>query len=110
MAIRINSDHASVYASRSEAKSGLNDLTSAKAALQRALELAKKQGEDDDFSAAIESRLQELDVVEAAVVYFSEPKFAKFSILRPYRIQMGTVNSSSDIVLRDTEGKISAQL
>ena len=71
--------------------------------LQNALELAKKHGEED-FSVVIDERLQELDVVEAAVTYFSEPRFAKFSILRECRIQMGTVNSRADIVLRDAEG------
>ena len=107
LAIRINPDYASVYAGRGEAKSDLNDLIGAKADLQRALELAEKQKEDS-FSTAIEERLQELDVVEAAIAYFSEPKFAKFSILRECTIQMGTVNSRADIVLHDTEGNFIA--
>ena len=103
LAIRINPDYASVHASRGEAKSGLNDLIGARMDLQNALKLAKKHGEED-FSVVIDERLQELDVVEAAVAYFSEPRFAKFSILRECRIQMGTVNSRADIVLRDAEG------
>ena len=107
LAIRINPDYASVYAGRGEAKSDLNDLIGAKVDLQRALELAEKQKEDS-FSTAIEERLQELDVVEAVIAYFSEPKFAKFSILRECTIQMGTVNSRADIVLHDTEGNFIA--
>ena len=102
LAVRIDPNYASVYASRGEAKSDLNDFIGAKADLQRALELAEKQGEKN-FSVAIDERLQELDVVKAVVAYFSEPRFAKFSILREYRIQMGPINSRADIVLRDTE-------
>ena len=102
LAIGIDPDYASIYASRGEAKSDLNDLIGAKADLQRALELAEKQ-EEKDFSVAIEERLQELDVVEAVIAYFSEPMFTKFSMLRECRIQMGTVNSRADIVLRDAE-------
>lgn len=100
LAIRINPDYASVYASRGEAKSNLNDFIGAKADLQKALELTEKQ-EERDFSIAIEARLQELDVVAAVVGYFSEPRFAKFSILREYRIQIGAIHSRTDIVLRD---------
>ena len=107
LASRIYPDDISVYAGRGEARSGLNDFTSAKADLQRALKLAEKQ-EEKDFSVAIKARLQELGVVEAVVAYFSEPRFAKFSILREYRIQMGPVNSRVDIVLRDTEGNFVA--
>ena len=102
LAIRINPDYASVYAGRGEAKSDLNDFTGAKADLQRALELAEKQ-EEKDFSVAIEERLQELDVVEAVIAYFSEPRFAKFSTLRECRIQIGAIHSRADIVLRDAQ-------
>ena len=102
LAIRINPDYASVYAGRGEAKSDLNDFTGAKADLQRALELAEKQ-EEKDFSVAIEERLQELDVVEAVIAYFSEPMFPKFSILRECRIQIGVIHSRADIVLRDAQ-------
>ena len=100
LAIHINPDYASVYAGRGEAKSDLNDFIGAKADLQRALKLAEKQ-EEKNFSVAIEERLQELDVVEAVVAYFSEPRFAKFSMLRECRIQMGKIHSRADIVLRD---------
>lgn len=100
LAIRINPDYASVQASRGEAKSELNDFMGAKADLQKALELAKKQ-EEKDFSVAIEARLQELDVVAAVVTYLSEPRFAKFSVLRACRIQMGKIHSRADIALRD---------
>lgn len=106
-AIRIDPDYASVYAGRGEAKSGLNDLMGAKADLHRALELAEKQKEKD-FSIAIEERLQELDVVESVIEYFSEPKFAKFSTLRECEIQMGKIHSRADIVLCDTEGNFIA--
>ena len=105
MAIRIAPDYASIYAGRGEAKSDLNDFIGAKADLQRALELTEKE---KNFSVAIEERLQELDVVESVLEYFSEAKFAKFSMLRAYRIQMGPINSRADIVLRDTEGNFVA--
>ena len=106
MAIRIKPDYASIYASRGEAKSSL-DLTSAKRDFQNALKLAKKQGEKG-FSVAIEEQLQELDVAEAVVAYFSEPKFAKFPMLRECSIQMGKIHSRADIVLRDAEGNFVA--
>lgn len=102
LAIHINPDYAGVHASRGEAKSSLNDLMGAKADLRKALKLSEKQGEPS-FSGIIQERLQELDVVEAAIAYFSESRFAKFSILRDCRIQMGTVNSKADIVLRDPD-------
>ena len=100
LAIHINPDYASVYAGRGEAKSELNDFMGAKADLQKALELSEKQKEKD-FSVAIETRLQELDVVAAVVTYLSEPRFAQFSMLRECRIQMGKIHSRTDIVLRD---------
>ena len=103
LASRIYGDDISVYAGRGEAKSSLNDLMGAKADLQRALELAEKQKEKD-FSIAIEERLQELDVVESVIEYFSEPRFAKFSVLRECNIQIGTIHSRADLVLQDTEG------
>ena len=102
LAIRINPNYASVHASRGEAKSDLNDLIGAKTDLQNALELSEKQGEKG-FSAVINRRLQELNVVEVAIAYFSEPMFAEFSILRECRIQIGKIYSRADIVLRDAE-------
>ena len=102
LAIRINPDYASIYAGRGEAKSDLNDFMGAKRDLQKALELAEKRKEGD-FSAAVKERLRELDVVEAVIGYFSEPRFSKFSMLREYRIQIGTIHSRADIVLRDAE-------
>jgi len=102
LAIRINPDYPSIYAGRGEAKSELNDFIGAKADLQQALELSEKQKEDG-FSTAIEERLQEFDVVEAVVGYFSEPRFAKFSMLRECRIQMGSIHSRADIALRDAD-------
>ena len=107
LAIRIDSDYASIYASRGEAKSCLNNFMGAKADFQWALELTEKQGEKD-FSVAIDERLQELDVVEAIVAYFSEPRFAKFSMLRECSIQIGKIHSRADIVLRDAEGNFVA--
>lgn len=102
LAIRINPHYASVYAGRGEAKSDLNDFIGAKVDLQKGLELAEKQKESG-FSIAVEERLRELDVVEAVVGYFSEPRFAKFSILRECRIQIGAIHSRADIILRDAE-------
>ena len=107
LAIRIDPDYASVYVSRGEAKSDLNDLIGAKADFQNALKLTEKRGEKD-FTIAVEERLQKLDVVEATIAYFSEPKFAKFSILRECKIQMGTIHSRADIVLRDAKGNFIA--
>ena len=101
-AIRLNPNHAGIYASRGEAKSSLNDLMGAKTDLQKALTLTEKQGEDG-FSTAIKDRLEEFDVVEAVIVYFSEPRFAKFSIIRECRIQIGPLHSRADIVLRDAQ-------
>ena len=102
LAIRINPDYPSIYAGRGEAKSELNDFIGAKADLQKALELSEKQKEDG-FSTAIKERFQEFDVVEAVVRYFSEPRFAQFSMLRACRIQMGAIHSRADIVLRDAQ-------
>lgn len=102
LAIRINPDYASIYAGRGEAKSDLNDFMGAKRDLQKALELAEKQKEDN-FSAAVEERLRELDVVEAVIGYFSEPRFSKFSMLRACGIQMGKIHSRADIVLHDAQ-------
>ena len=107
LAIRINPDYASIYAGRGEAKSDLNDFMGAKRDLQKALELAEKQKEDG-FSTAIEERLQALDVVEAVIGYFSEPRFAKFSMLRACGIQMGKIHIRADIVLRDEGGNFIA--
>jgi len=102
LVIRINPDYASIYAGRGEAKSELYDFIGAKADIQKALELAEKQKENG-FSTAIAERLQELDVVEAVVAYFSEPRFAKFSMLRECSIQMGKIHSRADIVLCDKQ-------
>ena len=102
LAIRINPDYASVYAGRGEAKSDLNDFIGAKVDLQKALKLAEKQKEDG-FSTAIEERLQELDVVESVIAYFSEPMFTKFSVRRECRIQIGAIHSRADIVLHDAQ-------
>lgn len=102
LAIRIDPDYPSIYAGRGEAKSCVNDFVGAKADLQWALELAEKQ-EEKDFGVAIEKRLQEFDVVEAALSYFSERRFAKFSILRECGIQIGKIHSRADIVLCDAE-------
>ena len=107
LAVRIDPNYAGIYAGRGEAKSYLNDFTGAKADLQWALELAEKQGEKD-FIIAVEERLQELDVVEAVIAYFSEPKFTKFFMLRECSIQMGKIHSRADIVLRDAEGNFVA--
>ncbi len=107
LAVRINPDYASIYASRGEAKSDLNDLIGAKSDFQKALKLTEKHGEKD-FSTAIEERLQELDVVEAVIAYFSEPRFTKFSMLRECSIQIGKIHSKADIVLRDAEGNFIA--
>ena len=104
LAICISPDNPIIYTCRGEAKSGQNDLKGAKADLQYALKLAEKQG-DDDFGIAIKERLKEFDVVEATYAYFSDSKFSKFHIFRECGIQIGTLHSRADIVLRDTEGK-----
>ena len=103
LAIRINPDYASVYAGRGEAKSDLNDFIGAKVQISSGHWNWQKNRKKKDFSVAIEERLQELDVVEAVIAYFSEPMFTKFSILRECRIQIGAIHSRADIVLRDAQ-------
>ena len=51
---------------------------------------------------------KETRVVETVELYFSDPKFSRFSILRECKIQMGAINSRADIVLRDSEGNFVA--
>ena len=46
---------------------------------------------------------KETGVVEAVELYFSDPKFSRFSILKRCNIQMGSINSRTDIVLIDAE-------
>ena len=43
-------------------------------------------------------------VENAVTTYFSEPKFAKFSVVRECEIQIGPSSYKADIVLRDEEG------
>lgn len=103
LALHIKPEYAIIHTSRGEAKSSLNDLMGAKVDLQKALKLVEKQGEDN-FSTAIKNRLQELDVVEAVKVYFSEQRFEKYNILRDCNIHIGNMNYKVDIVLCDAEG------
>ena len=48
--------------------------------------------------------LSEVKVENAVTTYFSEPKFAKFSVVRECEIQIGPSSYKADIVLRDEEG------
>ncbi len=107
LAISINPDYASIHTSRGEAKSSLNDLTGAKADLLNGLKLAEEQGEEN-FSIAIKDRLQELDVIETVIAYFSEPRFEKYSIVRECAIHIGEMKYRVDIVVRDTQGNFIA--
>ncbi len=50
------------------------------------------------------SIISEVKVANAVATYFSEPKFAKFSVVRECEIQIGSVSSKADIVLRDGVG------
>lgn len=100
----INSDFASIYISRGEARIGLNDLEGAKADLQYALKLAERQGEED-FRISIKNRLNEFDIVEVTNRYLADTKFSKLSVIRECRIQLGTFHSRADMVLRDALGK-----
>ena len=54
------------------------------------------------------SRISEVNVVNAVATYFSEPKFSKFSVVKECKIQMGPTNYRADIVLRDAEGNFIA--
>ena len=46
---------------------------------------------------------KETRIVEAVELYFSDPKFSRFSILRECNIQMGSLKSRADIVLIDAD-------
>lgn len=54
------------------------------------------------------SIISEIKVANAVATYFSEPKFAKFSVVRECEIQIGSVSCKADIVLRDAEGNFVA--
>ena len=54
------------------------------------------------------SMLSEVKVENAVTTYFSEPKFAKFSVVRECEIQIGPSSYKADIVLRDAEGNFIA--
>ena len=54
------------------------------------------------------SMISEVKVASAVAMYFSEPKFAKFSIVRECKIQIGPSSYRTDIVLRDEEGNFIA--
>ena len=102
-AVDINPNYVPLYASRAEAKAVLNNFTGAKADLQRALETVEASGEDA-LSIGIKARQEEIEIMAAAVAYLSEPRFAKFSILREPPIQIGKFRSRADIVLCDSDG------
>ncbi len=50
------------------------------------------------------SYISEARIAETVTKYFSDPKFAKFYVVRECEIQIGSVSSRADIVLRDSEG------
>ena len=52
--------------------------------------------------------ISEVKVENAVATYLSEPKFAKFSVVRECEIQIGPVSYKADIVLRDEEGNFIA--
>lgn len=54
------------------------------------------------------SMISEVKVANVVTTYFSEPKFAKFSVVRECAIQIGPVRYRADIVLRDAEGNFTA--
>lgn len=47
-------------------------------------------------------------IAETVTMYFSDPKFAKFYVVRECEIQIGSVSSRADIVLRDAVGNFVA--
>ena len=59
----INPNYPTTYAIRGEAKALQNDLTNAKMDLQKALQLARDQG-NEELCDMIEERLQEFNEVE----------------------------------------------
>ena len=54
------------------------------------------------------SIISEITVANAVAMYFSEPKFSKFSVVRECGIHIGPANYKADIVLRDTKGNFIA--
>ena len=54
------------------------------------------------------STISEVKVANTVAMYFSEPKFAKFSVIRECEIQIGPSSYRADTVLRDAEGNFIA--
>ena len=54
------------------------------------------------------SMTSEVKVANAVAMYFSEPTFSKFSVVRECDIQIGPASYKADIVLRDAEGNFIA--
>ena len=52
--------------------------------------------------------ISDVKVENAVATYFSEPKFAKFSVVRECEIQIGPISYKADVVLRDAEGNFIA--
>lgn len=48
--------------------------------------------------------ISEIKVAKTVTTYLSEPKFAKFSVVRECEIRIGPSSYKADIVLRDEEG------
>ncbi len=54
------------------------------------------------------SYIPEASIADTVTKYFSDPKFAKFYVVRECEIQIGSVSSRADIVLRDGVGNFVA--
>ena len=54
------------------------------------------------------SFISEARIADTVAIYFSEPKFSNFSIIRECEIQIGPISYRADVVLRDVEGNFVA--
>ena len=54
------------------------------------------------------SFISEARIADTVAIYFSEPKFSNFSIVRECEIQIGAASYRVNIVLRDAEGNFIA--
>lgn len=68
-----------------------------------AIQKVVRNGRSSVPSSVENSAISEVKVENAVARYFSEPKFAKFFVVRECEIQIGPASYRADIVLCDTE-------
>lgn len=73
-----------------------------------AIQKVVRNGRSSVPSSIEHSMISAVKVANAVTTYFSEPKFAKFSVVRECKIQIGPSSYRTDIVLRDAEGNFIA--